>query len=272
MPKKKFKECPHCHALVKRENFDRHLRTVHDETVWKGRSSKIKEKERAERQRLAAAKQRGRRKAFIGVVAVLIVVILITSMYITMTTKQPGGGGGGGSTVKNKYATIETNKGTFKILLNIEKAPKTAGNFISLAQSGFYGGTIFHRVVKDFVAQGGGYDQNLNLKSASSIPFEATGLKNIRYSIAMARSGNPDTEEGANTASSQFFINLRDNPSLDNYKYPFVVFGQVASGFSVVDSIGNAPTHFSELSDPENPEKSMPDETILITKVTISDS
>ncbi|UCG71158.1 MAG: peptidylprolyl isomerase [Thermoplasmata archaeon] len=160
---------------------------------------------------------------------------------------------------------MTTTLGTIKIELDTEKAPNTAGSFIDLANSGFYNGIIFHRVVPDFVIQGGGFTADGNQKSSDQIPWEGTGLQNTRYTIAMARSGNPDSESDSGTATSQFFINTVDNPSLDNYAYPFVVFGRVIEGFSVADAIEALPTGtYNGMED-------WPDDPPVITSVVIED-
>jgi cyclophilin family peptidyl-prolyl cis-trans isomerase len=139
---------------------------------------------------------------------------------------------------KKAVAVVETTLGTFEVLLDTEHAPVTAGNFINLSENGFYNGLTFHRVAKDFVIQGGDPLGTGQGGSGRDLPWEATGLKNEKYTIAMARAGDPDSSEYKNTGSSQFFINLDDNDSLDDYAYPFAVFGRVIEGFNVVDQIG----------------------------------
>lgn len=128
--------------------------------------------------------------------------------------------------------------GIFVVELDPAAAPRTVNNFLDYVNGGFYTNTIFHRVVRDFVAQGGGYSNVPAIKppTAPAIPSEASnGLKNLRGTIAMAREDNPDS------ATSQFFLNLADNPSLDfgSAQNPagFTVFGRVVSGQEVVDEI-----------------------------------
>lgn len=138
----------------------------------------------------------------------------------------------------NPIAVMKTSKGEFVIELYTDEAPLTANNFIDLARNGFYNDTRFHRVAwgngEPFVIQAGKPKD----QPADTIPWEKTDLKNKKYTVAMARMGNPDSENGSDTASSEFFINLKDNPSLDSYKYPYVVFGKVILGTDVVDAIG----------------------------------
>jgi peptidyl-prolyl cis-trans isomerase B (cyclophilin B) len=139
---------------------------------------------------------------------------------------------------KKAVAVVETSLGTFEVLLDTENAPVTAGNFINLSESGFYDGLTFHRVAKDFVIQGGDPLGTGQGGSGRDLPWEDTGLKNEKYTIAMARAGDPNSAEYRNTGSSQFFVNLDDNEGLDQYAYPFAVFGRAAKGFNVVDQIG----------------------------------
>lgn len=135
--------------------------------------------------------------------------------------------------------TMVTSKGTIKIELDKEKAPVTVENFVSYVNSGHYNKTIFHRVIDKFMIQGGGFDEKMTQKSTKSpIKTEASnGLKNVRGSIAMARTND------VNSATSQFFINLVDNSFLD---YPnnggYTVFGKVVDGMSVVDDIAKVKT------------------------------
>lgn len=134
--------------------------------------------------------------------------------------------------------SMQTNLGTIVIELNAEKAPKTVTNFLRYVKDGFYNGTIFHRVIDNFMIQGGGFTQDYQQKPPHApIRNEANnGLKNVRGTIAMARTSNP------HSATAQFFINVKDNNFL-NHKYPFfqgwgyAVFGKVIQGMDVVDKI-----------------------------------
>ena len=136
---------------------------------------------------------------------------------------------------------FETNMGNIHIEVNTDKAPISAQNFIDYVNDGFYDGTIFHRVIKNFMIQGGGFTEDMSQKpTKAEIENEAkNGLKNTKYSIAMARTMAP------HSASSQFFINTTDNGFLD---YPgqdgwgYCVFGEVVEGQDVVDKIGTVAT------------------------------
>jgi len=136
---------------------------------------------------------------------------------------------------------FKTSMGNFVVELDDVKAPKTTANFLNYVKSGFYNGTIFHRVIDGFMIQGGGFTPDLNQKPTSApVASEAqNGLKNNRYTIAMARTSDPDS------ATSQFFINVNDNAALD---YPnamgngYTVFGKVISGTQTIDAIRKVPT------------------------------
>lgn len=138
---------------------------------------------------------------------------------------------------------IKTSKGDITVQLNADKAPLTVQNFLDYADSGFYAGTIFHRVINGFMIQGGGLDRQMRQKETKKpIPNEAAnGLKNKRGTIAMARTMVVDS------ATSQFFINVVDNDFLD-YRSPdmrgfgYCVFGEVVAGMDVVDAIKEVPT------------------------------
>jgi len=136
---------------------------------------------------------------------------------------------------------IETTQGNIVVELNPEKAPDTVKNFLTYVNEGFYAGTIFHRVIRDFMIQGGGFDKNLNQKETHEpIQNESkNGLFNETYTIAMARTNDP------HSATSQFFINLKDNYFLDDGD-GYCVFGKVTSGHRVVQKIGSLPTHVKE--------------------------
>lgn len=133
---------------------------------------------------------------------------------------------------------LHTNFGDIQIELNSEKAPISAKNFKEYAESGFYDGTIFHRVIKNFMIQGGGFEVGMTQKATREpIQNEAdNGLSNQRGTIAMARTMEP------NSATAQFFINVEDNTFLDHSSkstegWGYAVFGKVAEGMDVVDKI-----------------------------------
>ncbi|MGE0071559.1 MAG: peptidylprolyl isomerase [Thiomonas sp.] len=134
-----------------------------------------------------------------------------------------------------------TSMGDFVVQLDPARAPKTVANFLDYVKSGFYKGTIFHRVIPGFMVQGGGFTADMQQKpTRPPIALESqNGLRNLRGTIAMARTADP------NSATSQFFINVVDNPSLD-YPQPdghgYAVFGKVVSGMDVIDKIVAVPT------------------------------
>lgn len=138
---------------------------------------------------------------------------------------------------------LQTNMGDMIIELNVEKAPKTVENFLSYVKEGFYDNTVFHRIINNFMIQGGGFDVGMKQKSThATIENEAdNGLKNNRYTLAMARTGDP------HSATAQFFINVADNEFL-NFTSPtpngwgYAVFGKVVEGMDVVDKIKEVKT------------------------------
>ncbi|WP_029520971.1 peptidylprolyl isomerase [Persephonella sp. IF05-L8] len=143
---------------------------------------------------------------------------------------------------ENPVVVIKTNMGDIYVELYPDKAPLTVKNFLTYVKEGFYNGLIFHRVVKGFVIQGGGFDKDLNYKKPTHPPVKNesnNGLSNVRGTIAMARTSDP------HSANTQFFINLADNTYLDYGKNPqkwgYTVFGKVIKGMDVVDEIAEVP-------------------------------
>ena len=142
------------------------------------------------------------------------------------------------------HIQMETSLGTIKLELDGKQAPLTVAHVLKLIDAGFYDGTVFHRVIPGFMAQGGGYTPSLKIRETEgTIPNESgNGLTNVRGTIAMARTGDP------HSADAQFFINVADNERLDPTKDPFrgrwgyTVFGQVIEGMEVVDEIVNSKT------------------------------
>lgn len=138
---------------------------------------------------------------------------------------------------------VDTNMGAFVIELNAKAAPKTVENFLAYVRSGFYKNTLFHRVIPNFMIQGGGFVMGMEEKDTQApIALESrNGLSNARGTIAMARTNDP------NSATSQFFINVRDNRFLDANQAQdgngYAVFGKVVSGMSTVDAIARVKTH-----------------------------
>lgn len=141
---------------------------------------------------------------------------------------------------KQTQVKLSTTQGDIILQLEDERAPETVKNFLAYVNSGFYDGLVFHRVIPNFMIQGGGFDKNM-IKKATKAPIKneaKNGLNNIRGSIAMARTPRKDS------ATSQFFINLVDNKSLNHNVrgYGYAVFGKVISGLDVVDAIAAQPT------------------------------
>lgn len=163
---------------------------------------------------------------------------------------------------ENPQVLIETNKGNILVELYADKAPKTVENFLRYVNEKFYDGTIFHRVIKDFMVQGGGFDKYLNRKPGHApIQNEAdNGLRNRIGTLAMARTNDP------HSASSQFFINANQNGFLDHREksssraWGYAVFGRVIKGMRVVNEISQVPTGF------KNGMGDVPAETIQIIK------
>ncbi len=161
--------------------------------------------------------------------------------------------------------SLNTTKGPIVLALDKIKAPKTVANYLIYVQDAFYNGTLFHRVIKNFMIQGGGYDQAFNKKTTNNtIPNEANnGLLNVRGSIAAARKNDPQS------ATSQFFINTVNNSHL-NFKnktafgWGFAVFGQVVTGMNVVDAISQVPTGAKAPL-----EKDVPFNNIVMQTVTV---
>lgn len=144
-----------------------------------------------------------------------------------------------GSTIR---VSMKTSMGDMELELYPDKAPVTVANFMQYANSGFYNNLIFHRVVKDYVIQGGGISAT-GQTPATRAPIKlevGNGLSNLRGSIAMART------LGLDSATSQFFINTNDNVKLDSQSGGYAVFGKVVSGLSVVDQINLIPTDSSD--------------------------
>lgn len=179
------------------------------------------------------------------------------------TNKTPDTTPPADTTIPTIQVMIETGKGDIVIELNSKEAPMTVTNFLRYVDEGFYNGTIFHRIIPNFMIQGGGHLPDLSEKPTHSpILNEASnGLKNLRGTISMARTNLP------HSATSQFFINHGDNAAL-NYGSPqspdgYAVFGKVVSGMDVVDAIVMAPTTI------RNGEKSFPIQPVLLKKATV---
>ena len=168
---------------------------------------------------------------------------------------------------KMTQVTIKTSVGDIQLELNDEKAPITVENFKTIASSGYYEGTIFHRVINGFMIQGGGLTADMNNKSSGTGPIQNeanNGLPNDRGTIAMARTMDP------HSATSQFFINHKDNAFLNHtgetsQGWGYAVFGLVTEGMDVVDQIAEVATGSSGAY------QDVPEEVITIESVTISE-
>lgn len=173
---------------------------------------------------------------------------------------------------------VKTSQGDITIELNEEKAPETVKNFLAYVNEGFFDNTVFHRVIQDFMIQGGGFA----LKEDGSIEQKATkapiqneaknGLKNKKGTIAMARTGDP------HSATAQFFINHKDNDSLDFPSFDgwgYAVFGEVVAGAEVLDKIAAVPTGVKTLkarvgeSLREAPMEDVPNENVVIQSIKV---
>lgn len=148
------------------------------------------------------------------------------------------------NTTKDVEVVLETSLGNITVKLFADKAPKSVANFLGYVDSGFYDGTVFHRIIDGFMVQGGGYTADLNKKSGLKPNIEneaANGLKNKRGTLALARTGDP------HSANSQFFINIVDNFRLDHTSpdprgFGYCVFGEVTGGMDIVDKARAVPT------------------------------
>jgi peptidyl-prolyl cis-trans isomerase B (cyclophilin B) len=156
---------------------------------------------------------------------------------------------------------LHTNKGDITLELDTENSPASVANFLQYVRDGHYDNTLFHRVIPGFMIQGGGFEPGMQQKrTRAPVANEAgNGVKNARYTVAMARTSDP------HSATAQFFINLVDNAFLD-YKgpssqaYGYCVFGKVVGGQDVVDAIAGAPTGRSGMH------ADVPTEDVVITR------
>ena len=187
--------------------------------------------------------------------------VLLSSIIVFA---MAGSANAGEKAKKNPLAIFETSMGNIIIELYQDKAPVTVSNFLSYVDSGFYSGTIFHRVIDRFMIQGGGFTPDMQQKATMKpIQNEAdNGVKNERGTIAMARTQQP------HSASSQFFINTVDNHFLDHQRKDFkgwgyAVFGRVTEGMDVVDAISKVKTGAKSMF------RDVPVTPIIINKVSV---
>lgn len=159
----------------------------------------------------------------------------------------------------NRVATMQTSMGTIKFELYEKRAPTTTANFIKLANDGFFEGLIFHRVIDDFMIQGGGFDADMTKKESpyGTIALEIhPELRHVNGAVAMARTNDP------NSATSQFYMCDGAQPDLDDN---YAVFGQVIEGMDVVRTIASVATH------DEGGHQNVPEDDVVITSITVSD-
>ena len=191
-------------------------------------------------------------------------LILIFLLSLTITSSYGASKIENNESEDNILIKIYTTQGEIELKLFDDKAPETTKNFIQYAEAGKYNGTIFHRVIKDFMIQGGGHLPDLSeIATESPVVNESNnGLSNKKGTIAMARTSDP------HSATSQFFINLKDNDFLDKKNAPdnygYCVFGEVTNGIDVVEKIGESQTGRNGMYD------DVPMETVLIEKVEIT--
>lgn len=162
--------------------------------------------------------------------------------------------------------TLHTNYGDIDLELDYEKAPKTAANFRQYAEDGFFNGTIFHRVISNFMIQGGGFDENMEQKpTRAAIENEAdNGLSNDAGTVAMARTMDP------HSATAQFFINVKDNDFLnfkskDSQGWGYCVFGKVTNGMDVVEKIKGVKTGSQGMH------QDVPVDPVIIERATVKE-
>ena len=169
---------------------------------------------------------------------------------------------------ENPIVKLETSEGTITVVLFADKAPKTVENFLAHVDEGFYENTIFHRVIDNFMVQGGGFDVDLKQKKTERkvINESKNRVHNDRGTLAMARTSDPDS------AGSQFFINQRNNPRLDwtPFKPGYTVFGEVITDMRIVDLMASTPTGnaVGKTDEGQMPLQNVPLDPIMLLRVT----
>jgi cyclophilin family peptidyl-prolyl cis-trans isomerase len=229
MTKGSYSECPDCGQRVLSANLRAHRRKVHQ--AGSTRPSRPTKK----------VPVRGKPNAGLYALVAFVVLALIGGSYYALVLSTPRTQN---TNSGNPVITMDvTGFGTITVELYADSAPLTVGRFLEHVRASHFDGTQFHRVVRGFVIQGGEMTP-----AAAELNWENTGLKNLKYTLSMARRG-----DSINSATSQFFINLIDNPTLDTPQKqagdgcqlaycPYAVFGAVTDGMSVVDTIGQVPT------------------------------
>ena len=169
---------------------------------------------------------------------------------------------------ENPIVKLETSEGDITVVLFADKSPKTVANFLAHVDEGFYENTVFHRIIDNFMVQGGGFDVDLNQKKTERkvINESKNRLHNDRGTLAMARTSDPDS------AGSQFFINQRNNPRLDwtPFKPGYTVFGEVITGMRIVDFMASTPTGnaVGKTDKGQMPLQNVPLDPIVLLRVT----
>ena len=169
---------------------------------------------------------------------------------------------------ENPIVKLETSEGAITVVLFADKAPHTVENFLAHVDEGFYENTVFHRVIDNFMVQGGGFDVDLKQKNTERkvINESKNRVHNDRGTLAMARTSDPDS------AGSQFFINQRNNPRLDwtPFKPGYTVFGEVITGMRVVDFMASTPTGnaMGTTDKGQMPLQNVPLDPIVLLRVT----
>jgi len=191
-------------------------------------------------------------------IGILSGLAFLAFLFISTTTTNAGSEQAAAQEADTVLVRLETTKGNIDIELNRAKAPISVDNFLNYLDKGHYNGTIFHRVIPNFMVQGGGFDETMTQKpTGKPIKNEwENGLSNVRGSLAMARTSDPDS------ATTQFFINVVDNDGLDRPRggAAYAVFGKVVEGMDVVDAIVNVP------STNKGPHQNVPVENVVIKK------
>lgn len=169
---------------------------------------------------------------------------------------------------ENPIVKLETSEGDIIVVLFADKSPKTVENFLAHVDEGFYENTVFHRIIDNFMVQGGGFDVDLKQKKTERkvINESKNRLHNDRGTLAMARTSDPDS------AGSQFFINQRNNPRLDwtPFKPGYTVFGEVITGMRIVDFMASTPTGnaVGKTDKGQMPLQNVPLDPIVLLRVT----
>lgn len=254
--RRRTKKCPVCKIEVKADRLESHLAKVHPEAAG--------QPPQQQRKRSGPGGLSSSHFVVIAVVATILVASVAVYAVMNRRTEEYQAPEAPASIKVTNTVRIETNKGTIIAELYGEEAPKTVQNFINLANRNYYVGTIFHRVIANFVIQAGGFGPDLSSKDpgVQQLPLEISPkLKNTRGTLAMARTSEP------NSATSQFYINLKDNTALDagyNGQPGYAVFGKVTSGMNVVDAIAQVQTAT------QNGMENVPTDPILINALVVS--